>query len=93
LLYPAELRAQIWTSAISLRTRAKIQFYWRGIAKLSVASSNFISGKEVDLDLLRVVAQFEMRRFTRLTNGFSKKIENHEHAVAIHYIVLQLRAH
>jgi hypothetical protein len=27
-----------------------------------------------------------MRRFTRLTNGFSKKIENHMHAVAIHYM-------
>jgi len=25
-----------------------------------------------------------MRRFTRLTNGFSKKIENHEHAIAVH---------
>ncbi len=25
-----------------------------------------------------------MRRFTRLTNGFSKKVENHAHAVAIH---------
>jgi IS1 family transposase len=27
-----------------------------------------------------------MRRFTRLTNGFSKKIENHEHAVAIYFL-------
>ena len=27
-----------------------------------------------------------MRRFTRLTNGFSKKIENHEYAIAIHYM-------
>lgn len=27
-----------------------------------------------------------MRRFTRLTNGFSKKVENHAHAVAIHYM-------
>jgi len=27
-----------------------------------------------------------MRRFTRLTNGFSKKVENHAHAVAIHFM-------
>lgn len=28
--------------------------------------------------------RMHMRRFTRLTNGFSKKIENHAHAVALH---------
>jgi hypothetical protein len=28
-----------------------------------------------------------MRRFTRLTNGFSKKIDNHGHAVALHFMV------
>jgi hypothetical protein len=27
-----------------------------------------------------------MRRFTRLTNGFSKKLQNHCHAIAIHYM-------
>jgi len=27
-----------------------------------------------------------MRRFTRLTNGFSKKIENHVYAVALFYM-------
>jgi IS1 family transposase len=27
-----------------------------------------------------------MRRFTRLTNGFSKKVENLSHAVALHYM-------
>ena len=27
-----------------------------------------------------------MRRFTRLTNGFSKKVENHAAAVAIHFM-------
>ena len=30
--------------------------------------------------------RMNMRRFTRLTNGFSKKIENHGHAVAIHFM-------
>jgi IS1 family transposase len=29
-----------------------------------------------------------MRRFTRLTNGFSKKIENHAHAVALHFMYM-----
>jgi len=27
-----------------------------------------------------------MRRFTRLTNGFSKKLDNHAHMVAIHFL-------
>ena len=27
-----------------------------------------------------------MRRFTRLTNGLSKKIENHMHAVSLHFM-------
>ena len=27
-----------------------------------------------------------MRRFTRLTNAFSKKVENHIHAIAIYFM-------
>ena len=30
--------------------------------------------------------RMSMRRFTRLTSGFSKKTENHAHAVAIHFM-------
>jgi IS1 family transposase len=30
--------------------------------------------------------RMSMRRFTRLTNGFSKKVENHGHAVAVYFM-------
>ena len=43
-----------------------------------------------DPDLAKVSTNFTMRmgmrRFTRLTNGFSKKVENHAAAVAIHFM-------
>ena len=33
-----------------------------------------------------VTMRMSMRRFTRLTNAFSKKVENHEHMVALYTI-------
>jgi hypothetical protein len=30
--------------------------------------------------------RMSMRRFTRLTNGFSKKLENHEHVLSIYFL-------
>lgn len=38
----------------------------------------------VDLDHGDVSAKPSVRRFTRLTNGFSKKVEKHAYAVALH---------
>jgi IS1 family transposase len=32
--------------------------------------------------------RMSIRRFTRLTNGFSKKIENHAYAVAVHFMYM-----
>jgi hypothetical protein len=30
--------------------------------------------------------RMHMRRFTRLTNAFSKKVDNHKAAIALHYM-------
>ena len=45
---------------------------------------NFVSTSYVERQNLTM--RMRMRRFTRLTNGFSKKIENHEHAIALHFM-------
>jgi IS1 family transposase len=38
--------------------------------------------------------RMSMRRFTRLTNGFSKKVENHMYAIALHFMYYNFaRAH
>jgi len=45
---------------------------------------NHISTSYVERQNLTM--RMSMRRFTRLTSGFSKKLANHEHALAIHYM-------
>jgi IS1 family transposase len=44
----------------------------------------FISTSYIERQNLTM--RMHMRRFTRLTNGFSKKVENHGYAIALHFV-------
>jgi IS1 family transposase len=50
-----------------------------GSPKAEHISTSFIERQNLTM-------RMGMRRFTRLTNGFSKKIENHLYAIAIHFM-------
>ncbi len=50
-----------------------------GNPDLDKASTSYVERQNLTM-------RMGMRRFTRLTNGFSKKVENLAHAVSLHYM-------
>jgi IS1 family transposase len=54
------------------------------VIRLGEPEEKLISTSYVERQNLTM--RMSMRRFTRLTNGFSKKVQNHEAAVAVHYM-------
>lgn len=56
-------------------TKAKIN----GDPELSKVSTSYVERQNLTM-------RMGIRRFTRLTNAFSKKAENHAHAVALHFM-------
>jgi IS1 family transposase len=55
----------------------------RPVVEVGNPDANHINNSFVERQNLTM--RMQMRRFTRLTNGFSKKVENHQHAIALHY--------
>jgi len=66
-----------------------VQFEFPCIGCRPIAISGNPKAKDISTSYVErqnLTMRMQMRRFTRLTNGFSKKIENHGHAVALHYM-------
>ena len=73
----------LWDDILALLDRqlrtGKTRVHFLGAIVLEQLSHS--AGSIEDLTM-----RMSMRRFTRLTNGFSKKVDKHMHAVALHFM-------
>ena len=75
-LYGADRPGEARYSPASFVSSRKIAV--TGEPNMELVSTSYVERQNLSL-------RMHMRRFTRLTNGFSKKFENHAAAVAIHF--------
>ena len=57
-----------------------------GAEKRRITGNPDIKEVSTSYERQNLIMRMGIRRFTRLTNGFSKKIENSEHSVALHFM-------
>ena len=73
---PGEESERRYSPAECIGTKRKVI---EGKPKKSLISTSYVERQNLTM-------RMSMRRFTRLTNAFSKKIENHAHSVALHFM-------
>ena len=65
-----------YSPAVCMGARKAVQ---TGRPEFKHISTSFVERQNLTM-------RMSMKRFARLSNGFSKKVENHEHMVALHYL-------
>ena len=76
-IYGAPVEDQRWYSPpVCIGTEARVI---KGNPEYDKVSTSYVERQNLTM-------RMGMRRFTRLTNGFSKKVENLAHAVSLHYM-------